>query len=299
MLFEIRRFNSIATQSLNDPSDESQTVLDYLERNRLSRDFRDFYLIPMSSAVWSTPPDQMLQFPAVSLIRFFHHHGFLGMHTQHPWFTIDGGAKTYVEKLMAPFLSKVMTRRRVQAVTRTPESVTLKFQDGAREDFDKVIFACHADQALNLLSPPKAEEEALLKPFKYQTNPAALHTDSSVMPKERLAWASWNVRIGLEGEPSTHYWMNSLQSVSQKKNYFVSLNTSELAPLKTLKKITFEHPVFNLETIRAQMDLHALNLRPLTRIYFCGSYFRYGFHEDAFTSSLELARIVLRKPIWQ
>jgi len=243
----------------------------------------------------------MLEFPATTLLRFFHNHGFLGLHTQHPWLTVANGAKSYVDKITAPFRDRVKLRNGAKAVQRENGKVKITTDNGSSEIFDRVIFACHGDQALGLLKDADKDERALLGEFKYQPNVATVHTDASVMPKTRLCWSSWNYRINYDAKgeilPSTIYWMNSLQGVSDKQNYFVSINgENEIHPECVLKRIEYEHPVFNLGAIRAQKELPRLNQR-MTNTFFCGSYFRYGFHEDAFTSALNLSRI-LAEGIW-
>jgi uncharacterized protein len=169
--------------------------------------------------------------------------------------------------------------------------INLTLKNGEKLEFDKVIFACHADQALKILDDPSADEKRLLSPFKYQKNTATVHTDESVMPKNKKTWSSWNYRIEeINGEllPTTIYWMNNLQGVSEKKNYFVSINAfpNSIAKENLIKEIEYEHPLFDLAAINAQKELSLLNEKgPL---YFCGSYFKYGFHEDAFKSAVDL-----------
>jgi predicted NAD/FAD-binding protein len=250
----------------------------------------------MSSAVWSTPPDLMLEFPAVTLLRFFHNHGFLGLHTQHPWLTVVDGAKTYVEKITAPFREKIYQKRGAARVHREGGSAWVTDTAGGMEDFDKVIFASHADESLRLLADADDLERKVLGEFQYQPNLALLHTDALVMPKSRRCWASWNYRIARGGDgkqsPSTIYWMNSLQGVSERQNYFVSINGEDMVnPNRVVKRIAYEHPVFSRGAIEAQVELPKLN-QSRKQVFFCGSYFRYGFHEDAFTSALELCRLL-------
>jgi predicted NAD/FAD-binding protein len=256
----------------------------------------------MSSAVWSTPPALMLDFPAITLLRFFHNHGFLGLHAQHPWLTVANGAKSYVAKITAPFREKIRLKQKAARVVRENGGVKIITEDGVGENFDKVIFACHGDQALQILADADVPERALLGEFKYQPNLATLHTDSSVMPRTRLCWSAWNYRIDCDANgkicPSTVYWMNRLQGVSGRKNYFVSINGEEkIHPNHVFKRIQYEHPVFNLGAIRAQKELPVINQRP-TNVYFCGSYFKYGFHEDAFTSALQLCQVITGERIW-
>jgi len=279
---------------LNSKQFADMTLGDYVRLKNYGDDFLNFYLVPMSSAVWSTPPEQMLEFPAVTLLRFFHNHGFLGLHTQHPWFTVVNGAKSYVEKITAPFRDKIKLRRGATSVRREGGRVKVTDVSGQTGTYDQVIFASHADETLKLLTDADQRERTLLGEFKYQPNTALLHTDASVMPKTKLCWASWNYRIdrGADGKisPSTIYWMNSLQGVSDRQNYFVSINGEDsVNPNTVLKRIQYEHPLFCLGAIRAQEKLPELN-QSMTNVFFCGSYFKYGFHEDAFTSALELCR---------
>jgi uncharacterized protein len=302
MILQINHFNKDAIETLNSGKFEEVTLGDYVRAKSYSDDFLNFYLVPMSSAVWSTPPELMLQFPAVTLLRFFHNHGFLGLHTQHPWFTVVNGAKSYVEKITAPFRQKIQFWREAAGVRRKGALVGVTDVSGHTETFDHVICASHADQTLALLSDADEQERSLLGEFKYQPNSALLHTDDSAMPKARRCWASWNYRIdcGVDGaiSPSTIYWMNSLQGVSDRQNYFVSINgENSVNPKSILKRIHYEHPVFNLGAIKAQRFLTKLNER-MTNVYFCGSYFRYGFHEDAFTSALDLCRLLTGERIW-
>jgi uncharacterized protein len=303
MILQINRFNKEAMETLKSEKFSETTLGDYVHAKNYGEDFLNFYLVPMSSAVWSTPPELMLQFPAVTLLRFFHNHGFLGLHTQHPWFTVTNGARSYVEKLTAPFRGKVRLLRGAKKISRQTGRVTVTDAAGDSQEFDHVICACHADEALAMLTDANEEERSTLGEFKYQPNSAFLHSDPSVMPKNRLCWASWNYRMdqGPDGKisPSSVYWMNSLQGVSDRQNYFVSINgENSVNPNSILKRIQYEHPVFSLGAIKAQKRLRNLNQR-MSNVYFCGSYFRYGFHEDAFTSALELCRVLTGERIWQ
>ncbi len=302
MVLQINRFNTEAIEALAAPQFQHFTLGEYVRARKYGDDFLNYYLVPMSSAVWSTPPERMLDFPAVTLLRFFHNHGFLGLHTQHPWFTVVNGAKSYVEKITAPFRDHIQLRRGAASVRREGGRVKVTDVSGRTEAFDQVIFASHADESLKLLADADETERAVLGEFKYQPNLALLHTDESVMPKNKLCWASWNYRIdqavGGKISPSTIYWMNSLQGVSDRQNYFVSINgENSVNPKSILKRIQYEHPLFSLGAIRAQKSLPQLNER-MNNTYFCGSYFRYGFHEDAFTSALELCRLLTGERLW-
>ena len=306
MLGAISRFNKEAIAALDDPAVQSETLGDYVRRRGYGEDFFNLYLVPMSSAVWSTPPEQMLKFPATSLLRFFHNHGFLGLHTQHQWWTVEGGAKTYVEKISAPWRDRIRLGEAATRITRIPlGGITVTTSSGAVEQFDHVILACHGDQALRLLDHPTPDEARLLGEFEYQPNVATLHTDASVMPRTPLAWSSWNYEINRDTDgkvsTATHYWMNSLQGVSNRENYFVTINRPEaIAPKKVLRRIAYEHPLFSLGAVRAQAELPALNLaaRDTTKTYFAGAWQRYGFHEDGLLSAYNLSTQILGRDPW-
>ncbi len=317
MLAAINRFNAEAVAALADPTAQNETLGDYVHRRGYGEDFFNLYLVPMSSAVWSTPPEQMLAFPATSLLRFFHNHGFLGLSTQHQWWTVHGGAKTYVEKISVPFRDRLRLRHAATRVIRTPRGVTVMTSTGEAQTFDHVILACHGDQALRLIVNATADEERLLREFKYQPNIATLHTDTSVMPRTKLAWSAWNYEISstrslavspMNPETSaatlstaTHYWMNKLQGVSDRENYFVTINRPEsIDPERVLRRIHYEHPLFSLGAVRAQAELPALNLagRTTTHTYFAGAWQRYGFHEDGLLSAVRLSEQLLGRDPW-
>jgi len=304
LLGAINRFNQEAAEALEDPATSGLTLAEYVRRRGYGTDFFDLYLVPMSSAVWSTPPELMLEFPASTLLRFFHNHGFLGLHTQHPWLTVVGGARSYAAQLSAPWRDRIGLGERVSRIRRGGGGVTLTTASGRTEVFPRVILACHADQALALLSDPTPGEKRLLSEFHYQANTAVLHTDTRVMPRTRRAWASWNYEIAAESgrvSTATHYWMNSLQGVSERENYFVSINRSEaIDPARVLRTIAYEHPLFSLGAVRAQPELPGLNeaARGGSETYFAGSYFKYGFHEDAFASAVDLSGLLLGRDPW-
>lgn len=294
---QVMRFFKVAPASLHDPAMESLTIREFAERFGFGREFMEYYLVPMSSAVWSTDPREVLDFPARTLIRFFMNHGFLGVRSHHQWWTVNGGARTYVRKLLAHFDAPRLARP-AAGVSEHEHGAEIHFEDGTRTTFDKVVVATHGDEALRLLTSPTPLQKKLLSPFKYQNNRATLHTDASLMPTRQLAWASWNYRVEttLDGKlrPTTHYWMNALQGVSDQRDYFVSINAEDLIRPDTILYATdYDHPVFTLDAIRAQRDLPALNqVSPSQRLYFCGSYFRYGFHEDAYSAGLDCAAVV-------
>ncbi|MCB1157054.1 MAG: FAD-dependent oxidoreductase [Leptospiraceae bacterium] len=302
LLFNINQFNKKAPSFLQEESSYNISIKEYIQREDYHPDLLEYYLIPMSSAVWSTPKELIYEFPAFTLIRFFYNHGFLGLNTQHQWKTVTGGSREYVKKLIHPFKEKIFCNKAVQEVVKTEHNVTLLFADGKQETFDKVILACHANTALKLLKNPSLLQREILSNFAYEKNIATLHTDESLMPKTRLTWSSWNYRVGEKGkagkwDSSIVYWMNSLQGVSKKKNYFVSINDPGNIPdSKIIRQIEYYHPLFNGKALNAQATLPNLNQED--QIYFCGSYFRYGFHEDALQSAIQLSKTLLGRGAW-
>lgn len=297
LLTEINQFNNESIEILEDPKYEEYTLLDYASEKKFSEDFLIKYLIPMSSAVWSTQPELMLKFPAVTLVRFFKNHGFMGLNTQHQWRTVVNGSQAYREKLIKPFKNHIVINSQIEKVISEENKVRIITMSNEVLEFDKVIIASHADQALAMLYNPTEMQIKLLKNFKYQRNTATLHRDSSVMPKAKRAWSSWNYRLDeINGllKPSTIYYMNSLQQVSDKTDYFISIDDPGLVDKnKIIKIIEYEHPIFSINAIKSQKDLSELNNNG--RIYFCGSYFNYGFHEDALKSAFNLCKKLLKQ----
>ena len=295
MLLQVQRFNKDAVKILEDDRYADWSLGKFIKEFRYSEEMLWKYLVPMSAAVWSSPMDKMLDFPAITLIRFFKNHGFLGLNTQHQWYTLHHGSQSYREILIRPFKDRIQVGNKVNKVDKVNKGAVIHCKTGSQE-FDKVVFACHGDQALELLAAPTPDEARLLKNFKYQENTATVHTDSSIMPKNKKTWSSWNYRIEeADGKPfpTTIYWMNSLQNVSDKKDYFVSINAipGSVDKTKILKEIGYEHPLFDVPAIQAQAELHLLN--ESGPLYFCGSYFKYGFHEDAYASAVKLAEKIL------
>lgn len=293
MLLEIDRFNKEGRETVLQPGSSWLSLSDYARLRAHKNDFVNLYLLPMSSAIWSTPPDKMLNFPAITLLRFFENHGLLGVSTQHQWWTVKGGSKEYVKRLVAALNTIPRICNRVVQVRRKPRNVLVTTEDGESKEYDQVVLACHADQALSLVAEPSREELRLLSAFSYQENGTILHTDCTVMPSVKRCWASWNYRVDENGS-STHYWMNSLQHVSERQDYFVTLNGEHLVDKrKILKRFNYQHPVFDLNALRAQAELHVLNENsPQDQIFYCGSYFGYGFHEDALKSAHQLSKII-------
>jgi predicted NAD/FAD-binding protein len=316
MLKQMDRFNREAVENLENPRYKTLSVAELVTERRYGQDFLELFMIPMSSAIWSTPPHKMLHFPARTLIRFFFNHGFLGLDTHHQWYTVEEGARTYVKKLLTLCQPELKLNRAVLDVEKQAcgkVKVTAQSNDGQTEsrDFDCVIMASHADQALAMLTQPTPLQQEILSPFQYQKNQATLHSDSGVLPKTKRCRASWNYQIrpanakhtsdSMIYDAATHYWMNSLQGVSKHQNYLVSINGEEWIQAEQIhKKITYEHPIFDESAICAQDKLPLLNEEgQQTGIYFCGSYFKFGFHEDAFTSAVNLSAFLLGELSWK
>ena len=298
LLLEIDRFNKSATKFLEDETGEDFTIAEYLTKYGFSEEMKNLYLVPMSSAVWSTPHETMDKFPAKTLIRFFDNHGFLGLNTQHQWKTVIGGSKHYRDRLIAEFKEKILTDDEVKSVSITADNkVNIKSINGEKT-FDKVVLASHADESLRMRENPTEQELKLLSAFRYQDNLATVHFDESVMPKNKNLWSSWNyITPKNHNDSYTVYWMNSLQHVSKKKNYFININgESQINPNLIHRKIKYAHPLFNIETDKAQKHLHKLNGHD-TPVYYAGSYFRYGFHEDALLSGIEVSEAILGEKI--
>lgn len=300
MLMNISRFNKEAQEVLEDNAYVDWTIDRYITERGYGRDMLDHYLVPMSSAVWSTPPEMMLDFPIVTLVRFFKNHGFLGLNTQYQWKTLVGGSRQYRDKVMQMFADKVHLKSPVKAVRRQTHDVEIETADAVKQRFDKVILAAHADQSLAMLADATDEERDVLAKFKYQPNMTTLHTDASIMPRTRRAWSSWNYRIKqVENRimPSTIYFMNKLQHVSRKTDYFVSINDGgDIDRSKIIWEKEYHHPLFDVDAIKAQPRLNQLNQNG--RTFFCGAYFKYGFHEDGFTAGMNVAQRILGELKW-
>ena len=298
-LKQLDRFNKTCGEVLTDTSLQQMSIKDYLRHRDYHNELLNWYILPMSSALWSTPPDTTAKFPVLTLVRFFTNHGFLGLNTQFQWYTVDGGSEQYKQKLIAPFKERIMVSNGIRSLQRIEGGVEVTDSRGEQHRFDKVIVATHGDQALRMWTDASAAEKAMLEPFTYQHNTATLHTDASVMPRKKLAWSSWNYRTEKIQDAlvsSCTYWMNSLQDVSKQADYFVTINDPGIvAKDKIIKVIKYEHPVFTVAAMEAQSQLPSLNKGG--DLYFCGSYFRYGFHEDALMSAAAVCEQILDRKL--
>lgn len=294
LLKEIFQFCRQASKDLKEGKLANFTLREYLQIKEFSRFFIESYVIPMGAAIWSTPPQLMLEFPADVFIRFFDNHGMLSLQEGPQWQHIKGGSKTYIEAIFKGFKGSVNSDSTIKAIVRKDDGIIIKTGSKEEKKFDYVILATHADEALSLLSDPSEDERRLLRAWKYQVNQAVLHTDESVMPPDRSSWASWNYTQEAEtadmSSLSMTYHLNRLQGHNKtEKQYFLTLNRHKLIPQKyILQELEFTHPTYSFESILSQKELPALNGNK--RTYFCGSYFGYGFHEDAVRSGVAVAR---------
>jgi predicted NAD/FAD-binding protein len=292
MLRDVLRFNRVAHRALKHPLPAGTTVGKFLDDAGFAEEFRSRYLYPMAAAIWSCPHGQMAQFPAASFLRFFANHGLIQLAGRPQWRTVRGGSRRYMDRLIGDLGPRARAGSPVALVERAEAGVTLRLADGRSEVFDTVVMACHSDQALRLLSRPSPTERHLLGAIPYQPNRVILHRDSALMPRERRVWSSWNYRgaAGQEKERavSVTYWMNSLQHLPTRDNYFVSLNPLH-EPRDELVAAEFEyhHPVFDADALRAQRQLHRIQGRGNT--WFAGAWTGYGFHEDGIRSGVEVA----------
>ena len=292
MIRDILHFNKNALRL--SQADPSMTIAGLLQRLGTGDYFRDYYLLPFSGAIWSTPTQQIMDFPAHAMMRFFDNHALLSHTGQHQWYTVQGGSQSYVLRLEAALRAQgadIRLGAPVQAVRRHPAGVEVKLDGAEWENFDEVVFATHSDDSLRMLADPTAEERAALGAIAYQPNDIVLHADPTIMPKRRKVWASWNYteqadksldRIDLT------YWMNSLQPIPHDDPHFVTLNsTRPINDALIYDQVTLRHPVYDVAALAAQKQVQAFNGRNKT--WFCGAWMKNGFHEDGLGSAVDVA----------
>ncbi|MDJ0718181.1 MAG: FAD-dependent oxidoreductase [Prochloraceae cyanobacterium] len=292
LLKEIVHFCRQAYQDLSEGNLTEFTLSEYLTNKKYSKSLINYYIIPMGAAIWSTSLQQMLKFPAETFIRFFNNHGLLSLKEGPQWQYIKGGSKTYVKAIQKNFKGTVQLNSPISYISRQDDEVVIKTRKGEEKKFDYVVIGTHGDEALNMLAAPLEDERRLLGSWKYQINHAILHTDESVMPPDKTSWASWNYTQDTDdiSSLSLTYHLNRLQShTTTKKQYFLSLNCQKtIVRENVLAEIQFTHPIYTFEAIKSQQELAELNKG--RRTFFCGSYFGYGFHEDAIKSGVNVAR---------
>jgi predicted NAD/FAD-binding protein len=295
---EVMRFNRAAEQQVT--TNPTISLGDLISSMGLSESFRQLYLLPMSGAIWSSPPNQMLAFPAKVFVDFFRNHGLLAMSGQPQWRTVDGGSREYVSRIAAELGDSVKTGCAATSVRRDKDGIRVTDTTGATTSYDHVVFACHTDEALGLLADATSHEAGNLAAIRYQRNDAVLHRDPRFMPRRERCWASWNYKSDGKGnEPSVSvtYWMNRLQGIDRSYPLFVTLNPqSEVAASDIFDRHVFHHPVFDAGAIRAQSVIAGMQGQNNT--WFCGAWMRHGFHEDGLHSALKVVSRLDCSPSW-
>jgi predicted NAD/FAD-binding protein len=302
MLADIVRFNRITSrlaekgEDLGEHSPLLQPLGDFLRAQRFSDEFRDWYFLPMMGCIWSCPTDQMLAFPVATMVRFCHNHGLIQVTHRPQWYTVAGGARQYVQKIVERIADRRLATP-VRQVLRDPQGVRI-VTDGHVDRFDAVVMACHSDQSLRLLGNGASQNEReVLAAIRYQPNRAVLHTDASVLPANPRAWAAWNYQRAPSAEVESaqvclHYLINRLQPLPVAQPVVVSLNPQrEIAPTQVLGEYEYDHPVFDLAAIRAQARVN--DMQGQRHTWFAGAWTGYGFHEDGLKSGLRAARGII------
>ena len=288
MLKSILRFNKVSIKDL-DKIDASTSLIEYLKSKRFSSYFIKYYIVPMAAAIWSTSPKMILKMPALFFIKFFNNHGLLQVKNRPQWWVIKNGSKQYVKKIINQFNGTINLNTPVIKVSRNENQVIIKTKTNS-DVFDAVIFATHSDQSLRLLQDYSDDEKNILSKIKYQKNTALIHTDTSILPKRKNAWSSWNYLLNKDDDTVTlTYNMNILQSLNASKTYCVTINDCDLIDKdKIIKKINYEHPLFTKDTIESQNNKNLIN--GVNNTYFCGAYWGNGFHEDGVNSALDVCK---------
>jgi len=299
MLLDVLRFNKLCTEIAVQQNEKAmrQPLSEFLKQHQFGEAFQNWYFLPMMGCIWSCPTDQMLAFPVATMIRFCHNHGLLQVSNRPRWFTVTGGSRNYVQKIVKDVSDKRLNTP-VQLIERDEQGVRIVTQ-GAAERFDEVVICAHSDQALRMLRNPSDAETQCLSAIRYQDNVAVLHTDESVLPSRRKAWAAWNyARAESEDQESSrvclHYLLNKLQPLPYSQAVVVSLNpTQPIDPAKVIRRFDYAHPVFDLAAIEAQQHMHRIQGQQNT--WYAGAWLGYGFHEDGLKSGLSVARELLLK----
>ena len=284
-LLEVTRWLRTAVSTLD--TSEGLSLGQYVERHGYSERFRSHFLVPLTSALWSTAPERALDFPAAYAIRFFDHHGMLGF-GRFPWRTVAGGSRRYVEALLERFPGRARIGLGVRTVRRNPDGVELTTDDGETRRFDKSVIATHADQALALLADPSGEERSALGAFRYTANDTVLHTDERFLPRARAARASWNYQVNGAVKPTVTYYLNRLQRLDADEHYCVTLNRSEeIDPERVIMRTIYDHPLYTLDTLRGQREV--TTLKGARHTLYAGAHLGNGFHEDGLASAVRAA----------
>lgn len=295
MLWQIMRFNNTAKQLLlENHADLELKMDDFLQKHGFGKELRDHYLLPMGAAIWSSGLTEMPDFPLRFFLQFFKNHGLLNITDRPQWAVIKGGSRSYVEAMLKQCGDEgIRLQSPVKAVRRFADYVEVELPDGRIEQFDQVVFACHSDQALKLLGDASLAEQQILGGIAYQDNQVTLHTDHSILPKRRAAWASWNYLLddSSNQKATLSYNMNILQGIESEHTFVVSLNADhQIKPQAILRTFCYAHPVYNHFTMLSQQRRAEINGH--NRSYFCGAYWYNGFHEDGVRSAVDVAALL-------
>ena len=290
MFFEIIKFYKKSNNLKN--TEENLKLDDFLKSEGMSEYFINYHIVPMVSAIWSMPPYEAKQMPLTFFLKFFQNHGLFNLKKRPQWYTIKNRSRTYVNKILKTISGEYYKNYAINKISRHPNGVQV-FYGGKNEffDYDKVVIATHADEALSLISEPTKDEKDILSNFKYKKNYAIIHTDENVMPNNKKAWSSWNSSVNKDNNSQTSitYWLNLLQNLNTKKNFFLSLNPFyKIEKNKIIKEINFTHPYYDKAALDNQKRLKYIQNKNNT--LYCGSYFGYGFHEDGIKSSIEIIK---------
>lgn len=291
-LSDLTRFGRRGREVLHTAPDPAATVADFVARERLGEAFEKLYLLPMVAAIWSSGTHLVRDFPRDALLQFFDNHGLLSINDRPQWRTVVNGSRSYVDRIAQDLAGRIRLGVGVEAVERTPSEVAVHLANGAAHRFDHVVIASHADQALAMLAEPTADERELLGAWSYSANDTWLHTDTSLMPRRRAAWAAWNYlladRDAAEPDVTVSYHLNRLQGIDGDRQYVVTLNPRRHPdPRTVIRRMNYHHPVYNRDSVAAQAELPKLN--GVRRTHFCGAYHRNGFHEDGLWSAVRVA----------
>ena len=289
MTRDILRFNRDAERLLDD-GDQSTTLAELLLERRYSRHFIDLYVVPMGASIWSTDPARMLGFPAHTFIRFLDNHGLTRLRDRPTWFVVEGGSRDYVRRMIAPFEDRIRLGSPVDRIRRDADGVLLTTRGGSPQRFDRVVIASHSDQALRILEDPSPAEREVLGAMQYQRNDVVLHTDASLLPRTKRAWASWNYLVPKHRSDKVvvSYDMNALQGIDAPETFCVSLNAGDrIDPERVLFRTQYAHPLYTAASVAAQARRDEVSGPRNT--FYCGAYWRYGFHEDGVVSALTVA----------
>ena len=290
MFFEIIKFYKKSNNLKN--KEENLKLDDFLKSEGMSEYFINYHIVPMVSAIWSMPPYEAKQMPLTFFLKFFQNHGLFNLKKRPQWYTIKNRSRTYVNKILKTISGEYYKNYPINKISRHPNGVQV-FYGGKNEffDYDKVVIATHADEALSLISEPTKDEKDILSNFKYKKNYAIIHTDETVMPNNKKAWSSWNSSVNKDNNSQTSitYWLNLLQNLNTKKNFFLSLNPFyKIEKNRIIKEINFTHPYYDKAALDNQKRLKYIQNKNNT--LYCGSYFGYGFHEDGIKSSIEIIK---------